>query len=188
MLNRIEKVVRIADLYWNYLDICRLFQEFLSKKSLRAQLHLEAGLCSIPSPVAVAVARDDIPIVISFEKSVEDLHEFIILSTDLVAVDAIDVDVFASVWNLVPVVHLLVSGAECVLVAKDALNWDISAHVLQVEVIFVLPKGPPFLILLKLIVEVHLAHVLHVFDAALARAPGIVWKAKYVGSLQANAF
>ena len=155
---------------------------------MKSTLLLEAGSCSVPSPVAVAVARDDGLVVVSFEESVEDLHELIILSSDLVAVDAIDVDVFATVWNLVPVVHLLVSGAESVLVAKDALDWDFIAHVLQVEVSPVLLQGPPFLILLELIVEVILAHVLHVLDTALARAPGIVWEASHVGSLQANAF
>ena len=79
---------------------------------MKSTLLLEAGLCSIPSPVAVTVARDDFLVVISFEESVEDIHELIILSSDLVAMDAIDVDVFATVWNLVPVMHLAGGRAE----------------------------------------------------------------------------
>ena len=110
---------------------------------MKSTLLLEAGSRSVPSPVAVAVARDDGLVVVSLEESVEDLHELIILSSDLVAVDAIDVDVFASVWNLVPVVELLVGRAERVLVAEDDLDGDVAAHVLHVVVLRVLDQRPP---------------------------------------------
>ena len=56
--------------------------------------------------------------------------------------DAIDVDVFATVWNLIPIVHLFVGRAELVLVAEDALDGDFVAHVLQVEVLCVLDQRP----------------------------------------------
>ena len=59
------------------------------------------GWCSVPAKVFIAVARDDGLVVGSSEQSIDDLHVGIILSADLVPVHAIDVDKFASVWNLV---------------------------------------------------------------------------------------
>ena len=100
----------------------------------------------------------------------------------------IEVDVLATVWNLIPVSHLAAGRAEFVLVAEDALDFDFFAHVLQVEVSPVLSQGPKSLVLLELIVEVVLTHVLYVFDAGLARTPRVVFNANSdVSCLQGEA-
>ena len=57
--------------------------------------------------------------------------------------DAIYVDVFATIGNLVPVGELFFGRAERVLAAEDDMDGDVAAHVLQVEVLRILDQGPP---------------------------------------------
>ena len=54
-----------------------------------------------------------------------------------------DVDVFATIWNLVQVVELFFGRAELVLAAEDDFDGDFAAHVLHVEILRVLFHRPP---------------------------------------------
>lgn len=56
---------------------------------------------------------------------------------------AIDVDVFAAIRNLVPVMELFFMRAELVLVAEDDLDGDVAADVLHLEVLCVLDQRKP---------------------------------------------
>ena len=177
-------LVSKADFNLNYINICQNYLESEIKRILSSS---DGWWCSEPSPVEITVARDDGLVVFAGEQSVNDLHVVIILSTDLVPVNAINVYIFAAVWNLVPEMQLAVNWAEHILIAKDALDGDLAAHVLHVEVLRVLDDGPQARVLLPLVVEVVLAHVLNVLDTSLARTPKVVWNAGNVGGLQTEA-
>ena len=128
------------------------------------------GKSSIPAPVAIAVARDDRLIVIAVEQIQENRHVLIILTADLVTVDAIQVNILFTIGDLVPEVHLAVGRAKGILVAEHSFDWDLFAHVLHVEVLRVSDQRPQARILLELSVKKVLSQMLNVLDAKLSNA------------------
>ena len=122
-------------------------------------------LGSVPSPVFVAVARDNVFVVIAGKKIIKNDQEIVIISGHYITVLAIQVDIVSAVGNRIPDVNLFTDWAKSVLVAKDTVNGDLVAHVVQIVVSGVLHDWPQGRVFLKLSIEIVLPEVLHMLDS-----------------------